>query len=339
MVLRGNPRPPTLEDVAARAGVGRGTASRALNGSNQVSDSTRAAVLRAVEDLGYVPNQAARSLVTRTTDSVALVVSEPGERFFAEPFFAAVVRSAGAALAAQGRQLVVSFVQDETDHQRLRRFLTPQHVDGVLLLSSRDDDPLPAYLEGVGLPTVAAGRRPADSGTAWVDVDNAGGARAAVAHLVAAGRRRIGLVAGPSDLAAGRDRREGWADGLDAAGLDPDERLVAAGDFGEASGAAAADELLDRVPDLDAIFACSDPMAVGTLTRLSARGVRVPDDVAVVGFDDAPGSAFTAPPLTTVHQPLAELGQELVRMLAARIAGLPVQPTVLPTRLVVRASG
>jgi DNA-binding LacI/PurR family transcriptional regulator len=328
--------PPTLEDVAQRAGVGRGTASRALNGSSQVSEGARAAVLRAVEELGYIPNQAARSLVTRTTDSVALVVSEPGERVFSEPFFGALVRAVGAALAGQGRQLVLSFVSDDADRRRLDRFLTPLHVDGVLLLSLHDDDPLPGRLEARGLPTVVGGR-PAQ-GSAWVDVDNVGGAVAAVEHLLTLGRRRVGLVAGPQDMAAGRDRRIGWEQALRAAGLKADAKLVEPGDFGEPSGAAAIRTLRRRVPDLDAVLACSDPMAVGVLRALSHDGVRVPDDVAVVGFDDSAGSADLVPALTTVHQPVVEMGQEMVRLLAARIAGQNVEPTVLPTRLVVRAS-
>src|SRR5690349_8759941 len=147
-------RPPTLEDVAAHAGVGRGTASRVLNGSGQVSEQARTAVLTAVEELGYVPNQAARTLVTRRTESVALVVSESEDRLFGEPFFAAIVRGVGSALSAAGHTLLLTVAQTPSDRGRLERFLGSRHVDGVLLVSLHGDDPLPDWLESRGVPTV-----------------------------------------------------------------------------------------------------------------------------------------------------------------------------------------
>jgi DNA-binding LacI/PurR family transcriptional regulator len=335
----GDRRLPTLEDVAARAGVGRGTASRVVNGASHVSQATREAVLRAVDELGYVPNRAARSLVTRQTDSVALVVSESEERFFAEPFFAAIVRGVSAALATSGYRLLLSIQQGPQDRRRLESYLTPQHVDGVLLLSLHGDDPLPAYLEGQGLPTVLGGRPAGPEPTSYVDVDNEAGALLAVRHLVAAGRRRIATVTGPLDMAAGLGRLAGYRQALAEAGLQVDESLVVHGDFGEASGATAAAVLSDRHADLDAVFAASDPMAIGALRALAARGVQVPSDVAVVGFDDSPSAMHTSPLLTTVHQPVEEMGREMVRVLTARMARQPVDlRVVLATHLVVRES-
>jgi DNA-binding LacI/PurR family transcriptional regulator len=332
-------RPPTLEEVAAHAGVGRGTASRVVNGGAHVSEAAREAVLRAVDELGYVPNRAARALVTRLTDSVALVVSESEERFFGEPFFAGIVRAASAALSESGRQLFLTVAQSDSSRTLLEKHLTRQHVDGVLLLSIHGDDPLAAHLEERGLPTVLGGRPAGVEVLSYVDIDNVAGAEEAVRHLVAAGRRRIATITGPADMMAGLGRLEGYRRALAEAGLPYDETLVAPGDFSEASGAPAAETLLDRRPDLDAVFAASDPMAYATLRVLAARGVRVPEDVAVVGFDDAPSSRHTVPMLTTVHQPVEEMGREMVRLLVARIENRPVdlQVTLAP-KLVVRES-
>ena len=171
-------RPPTLEQVASLAGVGRGTASRVINGSDQVSESSRAAVLKAIDDLGYVPNRAARSLVTRLTDVVALVVSESEERFFGEPFFGQIVRGVSGALAGTPRQLLLTMAHRAHDRGRLDNYLSRQHVDGVLLLSLHGDDPLPSQLVTRGVPAVLGGRPTQDSPLPFVDVDNAGGGRA-----------------------------------------------------------------------------------------------------------------------------------------------------------------
>ena len=332
-------RPPTLEEVARRAGVGRGTASRVLNGASQVSESARARVLAAVDELGYVPNGAARALVTRQTESVALVVSESDERFFAEPFFASIVRGVSTELAGTRYRLLLSIVQSTQDRRRIESYLTPQHVDGVLLLSLHGDDPLPARLEERGLPAVLGGRPAGSHPPCYVDVDNEAGAVLAVSHLLASGRRRVATVTGPQDMAAGVGRLAGWRRALTEAGVGVDDDLVAHGDFGEASGASAAGALLERRPDIDAVFAASDPMALGVLHTLSERGRSVPGDVAVVGFDDSPIARHSAPPLTTVHQPVEAMGREMVRLLTARMTGAATeQHVVLDPHLVVRES-
>ena len=334
-------RPPTLEEVASRAGVGRGTASRVINGSDQVSEASRTAVLQAIDDLGYVPNRAARSLVTRLTDVVALVVSESEERFFGEPFFGQIVRGVSGALAGTQRQLLLTMAHRSHDRGRLDNYLSRQHVDGVLLLSLHGDDPLPLQLVARGVPAVLGGRPTQDTPLPYVDVDNAGGAAQAVTHLLGKGRRRIATISGPLDMTAGLLRLQGYHAALTEAGLPLDPALVAEGDFSEQSGWQAADALLDRVPDLDAVFAASDQMAVGALGALAARGRQVPVDVAVVGFDDSPSSRYTNPRLTTVHQPVEAMGAQMVGLLNELIAdtGEPVENVVLDTHLVVRDSG
>ncbi|HST65242.1 MAG TPA: LacI family DNA-binding transcriptional regulator [Mycobacteriales bacterium] len=334
------PARPTLEAVAALAGVSRGTVSRVINDSPQVSPRARDAVRRAIDELGFVPNRAARALVTQRTDSVALVVSESEERFFAEPYFASIVRGISSALTGSGMQLLLAVAQSPAEREQLENYLTGQHVDGVLLVSLHGIDTLPARLESRGVPTVLGGRPLGERPAVCVDADNRGGARQAVAHLVARGRRRIAAIRGPQDMAVGQERHTGYLDGLAEAGLDADESLVEPGDFSLESGAAAATALLERRPDLDAIFAASDPMAIGVLRVLRAAGRRVPEDVAVVGFEDSPTAPHTEPPLTTVHQPVEDMGREMVRLLLERIAGAPADDSlvILPTHLVIRGS-
>jgi DNA-binding LacI/PurR family transcriptional regulator len=308
---------PTLEQVAARAGVGRGTASRVINGSPQVSERTREMVMKAVEELGYVPNQAARTLVTRRTGTVALVIAESEERIFGEPFFAGVVRGISAALNDASRQLVLSLVHTNEQAHRLGGYLTRQHVDGVLL-----------------------GGRSAHWSGSFVDVDNVDGARQAVAHLVETGRRTIATISGPRAMASGRDRLDGYAAALRDAGLPYDEELVVEGSFSEVSGRTGMEELIARRPDIDGVFAASDLMAMGAMRSLRAHGRSVPHDVGVIGFDGTKASETTEPPLSTVRQPLVELGRGMAEMLLRHIdaADQTVEAEILPIELIVRDS-
>ena len=334
-----SPGRPTLDAVAARAGVGRGTASRVLNGSSQVSPRARAAVEAAIVELGYVPNRAARALVTQRTDSVALVVSESEERVFGEPFFAGVVRGINAALLETPMQLWLAMAQSAEQRQRVEHHLTDQHVDGVLLLSLHDSDPLPDLLERRGMPTVLGGRPGRSASTRhFVDVDNTGGARQAVDYLLALGRRRIATIAGPQDMEVGRARLAGYRAALGGGTLGTD--LVAYGDFSEASGVAAMHDLLEREPRLDAVFVASDLMACGALRVLRYAGRQVPQDVAIVGFEDAPVAQQCDPALTTVHQPVEEMGRRMADLLIARMRGEPIADphVLLATHLVRRAS-
>lgn len=329
---------PTIETVAARAGVGRGTASRVVNGSSQVSPAARAAVMKAIDELGYVPNRAARNLVTRRTDCVALVISEPGERLFTEPYFAGIVRGISSAMAQTQLQLWLSMVQSTAERERAGRFLTREHVDGVLMLSQHANDPLPAQVQASGLPLVLCGR-PLRSEEAdaeplqYVDADNFTGGRIAAEYLVDKGRRRIACIAGPQDMSAGLARLQGFRE---IAG----DELVEVGDFSEESGAKAMAALLDRDPSLDAVFAASDPMAFGAMRVLKAAGRRIPEDVAVIGFDGSPAGRNSDPPLTSVAQPTEEMGREMTRLLLAQLAGekAPNGQVILDTNLELRGS-
>jgi DNA-binding LacI/PurR family transcriptional regulator len=335
------------------AGVARGTVSRVVNGSPHVSPAAREAVERAIVELGYVPNRAARTLVTHRTDSVALVVSESEERVFNEPFFAAIVRGISSGLVDTPLQLWLAMAQSPAERERIEHHLTNQHVDGVLLLSLHDDDPLPTVLAERGLPAVLGGRparmlsadarsrRRGNRAATWfVDVDNAGGARQAVAHLAASARRRVATIAGPQDMGVGVARLAGYREACLEAGLVTNEDLIAYGDFSEPSGLAAMQQLLSREPDLDAVFVASDLMAAGALRTLRDTGRRVPADVAVVGFEDSAVARQTDPPLTTVHQDVEAMGREMSRLLLSRIRGDEPDPpeVLLETHLVIRES-
>ncbi|MFJ1750736.1 LacI family DNA-binding transcriptional regulator [Streptomyces sp. NPDC088116] len=312
-------RRPTLEAVARLAGVGRGTVSRVVNGAPGVSAKARAAVEAAVAELNYVPNPAARSLVTSRTDSIALVIPESESRLTAEPYFTAVIRGVSTELADTEMQLLLILVRDERELDRLTRFVEARRVDGVLLISVHHDDPLAALLEKVGIPTVLAGRRSPAESLSHVHADNAGGAAEAVRHLLGLGRTTVATITGPLDMDVGHTRLQGWRDAHAERGVRPDESLVAPADFTEEGGRTALRELLERRPDIDAVFAASDVMAAGALTELRERGRRVPDDVAVVGFDDSIVARHTVPPLTSVGQPSEEIGRAITRLLLEEI--------------------
>jgi DNA-binding LacI/PurR family transcriptional regulator len=336
---------PTLEEVAAVAGVSRATVSRVVNDRSNVSEAARAAVHRAIDQTGYVPNRAARTLVTRRTDSVALVITEPERRLFAEPFFADVVRGMSHVLAASDIQLVLLMSQSDDDRLRTEQFLVRGHVDGALLLSLHAEDPLPRNLMGHGLPVVTGGRPlNGNSGLPCVDVDNRGGGRAAVEHLLATGRRRIGHITGSLDMAPGVDRRAGYRDALAAAGIAVDPGLEVVGDFGSVSGSKGATQLLERVHDLDAIFAGSDLMAAGALQALARSGRRVPDDVAVIGFDDSEIARSSTPALSSIRQPVELMGRRMAGLLVQLLGRDPADDgqsnttVILPTELVIRES-
>ncbi|MCH0571114.1 LacI family DNA-binding transcriptional regulator [Streptomyces sp. MUM 136J] len=337
---------PTLEEVAARAGVGRGTVSRVINGSPRVSAATRAAVEAAVAELGYVPNNAARALAANRTDAVALVVPEPETRFFAEPYFSDMLRGVGAELAETRMQLLLIFAGNDRERRRLAQYLAAHRVDGVLLVSVHADDPLPDLVTQLEIPAVISGPRSATETLTSVDSDNYDGARQAVEHLLARGRRRIAHITGRLDVYGAQRRADGYRAALRDAGCEVDERLVEVGDFTEEGGHRAMRALLERCPDLDAVFAGSDVTAAGARRLLREAGRRIPDDVALVGYDDSAIARHMDPPLTSVRQPIQEMGRRMIDLLLAEIADRRPAPThegeprrlVLPAELVVRAS-
>jgi len=334
----GSRNPPTLEEVAARAGVSRATASRVLRGASNVSERARSAVLSAAQEISYAPNRAARALVTGRSDSVAFLVAESEDRLFSDPFFLGMLRAAQAVTAEAGLQLVFTVASSPDEHRRFVHYAAGGHVDGVLLLSLHGGDQLPQELESHAVPTVLSGRPLTGAGTLhYVDSDNAGGGRLATEHLLAVGRRTIATITGPLDMCAGQDRLAGYRAALEAAGLPYQTSLVARGEFSIASGQRAMAQLLRTRPDLDAVFAASDLTAIGAMRAIEAAGRQVRTDVAVVGFDDIGDAELAHPALTTVRQPIADLGRTMVTRLLQRIAGEPAaRSTVLPVQLIRR---
>jgi DNA-binding LacI/PurR family transcriptional regulator len=334
------PRSATLEEVAKVAGVSRATVSRVVNGSPRVSSDVRRNVQTAIDNLGYVPNRAARSLVTRRSDSIAVVITEPTGRLFSDPFFPRLLRGISAYLASRNVQLVLLMPASAADSQRTSDYLAAGHVDGALLVSLHGDDPLLGKIAAAHVPTVVVGRPMRATVASYVDADNRGGARSAVDHLIGAGRRVIATIAGPADMVASLDRLTGYRDAIADGGLDADPRLEATADFTQDGGAAAMERLLAARPDIDAVFAASDLMAAGAMSVLDAAGRRIPQDVAVVGYDDSPVASTARPQLTSVRQPIEEMGQETARLLIDLVEGGDRVPrrVILATELIRRAS-
>lgn len=335
----GRRRPPTIHDVAREAGVSRGTVSRVLNGGHYVSPSAQEAVNAAIRKTGYVVNRHARSLITGRSDSVGFLLTEPQERFFEDPNFNVLLRGCTQALAAHDIPLLLMLAGTPDERRRIMRYITAGHVDGVLLVSSHSGDPVTDELRDAGVPLVACGKPIGQaSKVSYVAADDRDGARDMVRHLLSLGRRRVGTVTGPLDTPGGVERLAGYREILTEEGIAVDERLIASGDYSRAGGEAAAARLLDRAPDLDAVFVASDLMAQGVLTALNRAGRRVPEDVAVGGFDDSPAALTARPELTTVRQPWDRISAEMVRVLLAQISGEDPAAVILPTELVIRGS-
>lgn len=333
-------RPPTLEVVAARAGVSRATASRVLRGGTNVSQRSREAVLQAARDIAYTPNRAARSLVTRRSDSVAFLVAESEDRLFNDPYFLAILRGAQSEIAASGLQLLFVIASTAPEAEQFEQYAAAGHVDGVLLLSLHGDDHLPQTLEKLGVPTVFNGRPlSGDPSICYVDSDNVAGGAAATKLLIARGAQHIATITGPLDMSPGQDRLAGYEAALCEAGRAVVQSCIATGDFTVEGGANAMRALLRANPDIDAVFAASDLTAIGAIRAIEESGRTIPDDIAIVGFDDMREAALTKPPLTTVRQPITELGRTMASLLLRRLDGeQPPQATVLPVEIVRRQS-
>jgi DNA-binding LacI/PurR family transcriptional regulator len=334
MASAGHPRKPTIRDVAAVAGVSHGTVSRVINGGHWVSPEARAAVDAAIRETGYTANHAARMLATGRANSLAFLLTEPQHLLFADPTFALLLRGATEALAERSMTLVLLIADTADEQTNVERYVRAGHVDGVLLVSSHESDSLLASLVAAGVPTVCTGIPLGEAASVPnVSVDEVGSARLMTRYLLDKGHRRIALITGPNDTPGGRFRLVGFREEMGAL-FDPD--LVEQGSYEQASGDAAMTRLLERAPDIDAVFAASDVMAVGAIAALRRAGKRVPDDIAVAGFDDSGLAEIHDPPLTTVRQPWAEISSTMVDMVLDVISGRARDAVVLPTSLVVR---
>lgn len=316
----------------------RATVSRVVNGSPKVSPEIVAVVRAAIERLNYVPNRAARSLASRQTQAVALIVPEDITRFFGDPYFAAIVQGITQRLDESEYILNLLVASSDPTHKTMR-YLRSGNVDGALVVSHHTGDEFLTDVETL-VPLVFGGRPSHDSGpdTYYVDVDNVAGAETGTQHLLDIGRRRLGSITGPIDMPAGIDRFTGFKRTLERAGLPAD--AVEHSDFTAVSAAAAMRRLLERRSDLDGLFVASDLMATGALDVLREQGYTVPDDIAIVAFDDSPAAAGAAVPLTTISQPSGEMGFAMADMLLRLLDGDLDVPhhNVMPTRLIRRDS-
>ncbi|MEU1346814.1 LacI family DNA-binding transcriptional regulator [Streptomyces sp. NPDC005775] len=355
---------PTLEDVARAAGVSRATVSRVINGVRNVDPAIQDAVRRAVELTRYAPNRAARSLVTRRTDAIALVVSGAGvepeaggdtgpdraqragedigssftAQVFADPFFGRIVTGVVNHLRPRGMHPVLMFAETSRARADVVSFLRQGSADGALVVSTHAEDPLPGLLTDAGLPAVLYARPAPPARISYVDLAHRDGARLAAEHLLTRGCRRIATITGPLNVPAGQERLAGFRDTLASHGhsLVP----VAEGHFTQESGEAAMEWLLAEHPDLDAVFAANDLMATGACHVLREHGKRVPEDVAVIGFDDSSAASACRPPLTTVRQPVEAMAAEMARLLIDQLSGpdRAASSVIFEPSLVVRES-
>lgn len=329
-------RKPTIRDVATAAGVSHGTVSRVINGGHWVSPHARAAVEEAIRVTGYTANHAARSLATGRANSLAFLLTEDQHLLFEDPTFALLLRGAAEALSQRSMTLVLLVAGTPAERAAVSHFVSAGHVDGVLLISSHESDPLLGSLLEAGIPTVCCGLPLGHQGNVpAVAVDEAGSARVMTRYLKEQGHRRIAMIAGPADTPGGRYRLVGFREEMGDL-FDPD--LVEEGDYSVASGEAAMNRILEHTHDIDAVFAASDLMASGAITALRKAGLRVPEDVAVAGFDDSGMAATHDPALTTMRQPWDQISQEMVGLLLELIAGAEQRVITLPTTLVVRDS-
>ncbi len=334
----------TVKDVARQAQVSPGTVSNTLTGKRPVSSAARSRVLQAVEELGYHPNVLARSLVNRRSETIAVVTSGI-EYFGPSRTLAGIEQEAG----ALGYSLLLELIpsSDEAQAQLTLANIVARQVDGIIWavpeIGANRAWVLPERLHK--LPPIIFLSMARTNGVSLIAVDNRAGARLATQHLIDLGRHTIGFVGGPPDWWESRERRAGWEEVLRQAGLPCARTLAEDGDWSAASGERGFGCLRARQPNIDAVFAANDQMALGVLRAAHLAGCRVPEDLAVVGFDDIPESAFFWPPLTTVHQHLAAAGRlavtELQRLIVARLAGAPAgEPSdiTLQPELVVRES-
>jgi LacI family transcriptional regulator len=330
-----------LEEVARLAHVSRSTVSRVINDHPNVKPETKQRVWQAIRESGYRPHTVARSLVTNRTRTIGIVIPMAVTAVFTDPFFPLLLRGATEVCNIHEYQLLLSlFTVPAQQEAMCQRVLRSGYVDGVIVASAAVDDPLIPSMLRDGVQSVSIGRHP-DAKVHYVDGDNVGGARMAVEHLIRLGHRRIGTITGRLELTAAQDRLDGYRQALQAHRIVVEDSLIVEGDFSERSGVMGMERLLSASPT--AVFVASDSMAIGALKALREAGKQVPQDVALVGYDDIPIASLIEPGLTTVRQPIERMGSMAAELLLSMLnhptdGEAPAHRIILPTELVVRAS-
>jgi LacI family transcriptional regulator len=327
-----------IKEVAKLSGVSRSTVSRVINNDPNVKESTRQRVLEVVKRVNYRPNTVARRLASGRTKIIGLILPTAQTSLFTDPFFPGLIQGITTVCSARDYSVMLWLTNQEQERINTQQVASDSLLDGLIIASYLINDPILETLSKSGMPFLLIGRHPSRNDLNYVDADNLHGAREAVVHLLSLGRRRVAIITGPRDMIAGVDRREGYELAFRERDLTPDPALMVEGDFTESGGYTCMLRLIPQNPD--AVFVASDAMAVGALRALRESGKRVPQDVAVVGFDDIPSAEHMNPPLTTIRQNIQGMGQlaaeTLIQILNEGMT--PPHRLVLPTELIIRSS-
>ncbi|MBN1486990.1 MAG: LacI family DNA-binding transcriptional regulator [Anaerolineae bacterium] len=329
---------PTLEEIAKLSGVSRSTVSRVINNDPHVSDPTYKKVMAVVREFNYQPNIAARSLASGHTRVLGLVIPTGVSKLFTDPYFQILIQGVSSACNAHDYSVMLWLAEPEYERRMIKKILNNGLVDGVVVSSMVVDDVIVEALVESELPFMLIGRHPTVTDVNYVDVDNVASAKEIVTHLLRLGYTRVATITGPLNAISGVDRYEGYIEALSSRGIKIDTGLIVEGDFSEEGGYYAMRRLLSQSPQ--AVFVASDPMAMGAMRALHEAGLSIPEDVALVGFDDIPASARSNPPLTTIRQPVHMLGSVAVKTLIDLIEHpvADLHHIILPTQLVIRES-
>lgn len=329
----------TLEDVGRLAGVSRATVSRVVNNTSNVDPELRERVEKVIEETGYLPNVVARSLASNRSNILGLIIPSVAQTLFTDPYFPALIQGISQACNANDYTLSLFVFHSPQEETRVfRRALGSGLLDGLIVTTNRIEDPFIGELLDRKLPFVYVGRPPDTKRINYVDVDNVVGVLLAVKHLIRLGHQRIAHIGAPLDTTVGIDRRQGYERALTEAGLPIEKSLMAFGNFSQDSGYTAMRQVLKSHPD--AAFIASDTMAIGAMQAIHEAGLRIPEDIAVVGFDDLLPAMNSTPTLTTVRQFVPRTGAIAAETLIDIIDVGPGPPRhiILPTELVIRAS-
>jgi DNA-binding LacI/PurR family transcriptional regulator len=332
----------TSKDVARRAGVSRTTVSLVLNKVEgaQISQETRQKVVEAANDLGYVPEAAAQALASRRSQFIGLILTRNPHHVAADAFLTQIIHSLIKNVRGSGMRLLLDIIEETHPRETYLDLARGRHIDGILISGPRFDDEALMALKEIGFPTVLMGEIPGEDFYS-VDVDNRGAARTAVEHLIQLGHTRIACITNaPTSYTAAYERLSGYREALEQNGLAFDKRLVGYGDFDPQSGLNCMNSLLNLEPPLSAVFVASDVVAIGAMKAIRDHDLKIPEDIALAGFDDVSFSRYILPPLTTIRLPAVELAYQASEMLIQLINGEepPRKKVCLGTDLIIRAS-
>jgi LacI family transcriptional regulator len=330
----------TLEDIAKLAGVSRSTVSRVANEQPNVREDVRKRVLDVIQTTGYHPNAAARTLASQRSWTIGLILPNSVSFFFTDPFYPHLTKGIAHACNQFNYTLALFLVATKEDEEKIfPRVARKSLLDGVLVQSGHHGDQwIIGHLIDAKMPLVVIGRPFRSDNVSYIDIDNINASYNAISHLIRSGRKRVGTITGPANSTVGIDRKAGYIKALTERNVGVDETLIAEGDFTEMGGYHAMTQLLPTKPD--AIFAASDIMAIGAMRATREAGLKIPDDIAFIGFDDLPIATLSDIKLTTVRQPVAQFGSKAVEILMDMIENgiYPPRHIILETELVIRDS-